>query len=44
MGSMLSFSFHDPDGAWHEVMWIKPHVQVEEGFKRPPEWRMIDLD
>jgi hypothetical protein len=44
MGSMLSFSFHDPDGAWHEVMWIKPHVQVEEGFKRPPEWKMIDLD
>jgi hypothetical protein len=24
MGTMLSFSFHDPAGGWHEVMWVKP--------------------
>jgi catechol 2,3-dioxygenase-like lactoylglutathione lyase family enzyme len=43
MGSMWSFSFHDPDGAWHEVMWQKPGVPVEEGFE-VADWRMIDLD
>jgi catechol 2,3-dioxygenase-like lactoylglutathione lyase family enzyme len=44
MGSMLSFSFHDPDGGWHEVMWVKPGVPSEEGLKRPGEWKMIELD
>jgi catechol 2,3-dioxygenase-like lactoylglutathione lyase family enzyme len=44
MGSMLSFSFHDPDGGWHEVMWIKPGVPFEEGLKPPPEWKMIEPD
>jgi hypothetical protein len=44
MGSMLSFSFHDPDGGWHEVMWAKPGVPSGEGLKRPGEWEMIDLD
>jgi catechol 2,3-dioxygenase-like lactoylglutathione lyase family enzyme len=44
MGSMLSFSFHDPDGGWHEVMWVKPGVPVAEGLKRPGEWNMIELD
>jgi catechol 2,3-dioxygenase-like lactoylglutathione lyase family enzyme len=42
MGSLLSFSFHDPDDAWHEVIWVKPDAG-EEGFKRPSEWTMIDL-
>jgi catechol 2,3-dioxygenase-like lactoylglutathione lyase family enzyme len=44
MGSMLSISFHDPDGAWHEVMWVKPDVSPEDGFKGPGEWAMIELD
>ena len=44
MGSMLSFSFHDPDGGWHEVMWVKPGVSTEEGFMHPAGWKMIELD
>jgi catechol 2,3-dioxygenase-like lactoylglutathione lyase family enzyme len=44
MGSMLSFSFHDPDGGWHEVMWVKPDAPFEEGPKPPGEWKMIELD
>jgi catechol 2,3-dioxygenase-like lactoylglutathione lyase family enzyme len=43
MGSMLSFSFYDPDGAWHEIMWNKPGVPVEPPVP-PSEWQMIDLD
>jgi catechol 2,3-dioxygenase-like lactoylglutathione lyase family enzyme len=43
MGSMLSFSFYDPDGAWHEVMWQKPGVPLEQSF-RLAEWQMIDMD
>jgi catechol 2,3-dioxygenase-like lactoylglutathione lyase family enzyme len=43
MGSMLSFSFFDPDGAWHEVMWAKPGVPIEDGFKAA-DWKMIDLE
>jgi catechol 2,3-dioxygenase-like lactoylglutathione lyase family enzyme len=43
MGTMLSFSFYDPDGAWHEIMWNKP--DAEEAYPlSPPEWRMIDMD
>jgi catechol 2,3-dioxygenase-like lactoylglutathione lyase family enzyme len=44
MGSMLSFSFHDPDGGWHEVMWVKPEVPVEQTFTHPADWKMIELD
>ena len=36
MGSVLSISFHDPDDAWHEVIWVKPGAD-EAGFRRPPE-------
>jgi catechol 2,3-dioxygenase-like lactoylglutathione lyase family enzyme len=43
MGSMLSFSFTDPDGAWHEVMWVKPGVPLEQGF-RVADWKMIELE
>jgi catechol 2,3-dioxygenase-like lactoylglutathione lyase family enzyme len=42
MGTMLSFSFHDPDGGWHEVMWVKPDAEGQ-GLKGPVEWEMIDL-
>jgi catechol 2,3-dioxygenase-like lactoylglutathione lyase family enzyme len=44
MGAVLSFSFHDPDDAWHEVIWVKPGIGFLEGFKRPDEWEMIELD
>jgi catechol 2,3-dioxygenase-like lactoylglutathione lyase family enzyme len=44
MGSMWSFSFFDPDDAWHEVMWVKPGVPLEAGHMGPSEWVMIDLD
>jgi catechol 2,3-dioxygenase-like lactoylglutathione lyase family enzyme len=44
MGSMLSFSFYDPDGAWHEVMWEKPGAAPADGLERPSDWKMIDLD
>ena len=43
MGSMLSFSFYDPDGAWHEVMWARPGIPIEQ-TRRPDDWEMIDLD
>jgi catechol 2,3-dioxygenase-like lactoylglutathione lyase family enzyme len=43
MGSMLSISFHDPDGGWHEVMWVKPEA-AGEAPRSPEHWRMIDLD
>jgi catechol 2,3-dioxygenase-like lactoylglutathione lyase family enzyme len=34
--AMLSFSFHDPDDGWHEVMWVKPDG-AEEGSLTVPE-------
>lgn len=40
-GSVWSLSFHDPDGAWHEIMWMGPGASFDE-IKRPPEWEMID--
>jgi catechol 2,3-dioxygenase-like lactoylglutathione lyase family enzyme len=43
MGSMLSFSFHDPDDGWHEIMWVKPG-RAGEPPSGPPNWNMIDLD
>jgi catechol 2,3-dioxygenase-like lactoylglutathione lyase family enzyme len=44
MGAMLSFSFHDPDNGWHEVIWVKPGARLEDRLERPEAWRMIDLD
>ena len=43
MGSLLIFSFRDPDGGRHEVVWKKPGVPVEQGLRRA-EWRMVALD
>jgi catechol 2,3-dioxygenase-like lactoylglutathione lyase family enzyme len=42
-GSVWSFSFHDPDGAWSEVMWVGAGGGFED-IGSPPEWNMIDLD
>lgn len=43
MGSALSFSFHDPDGGWHEIMWQRPGVPVEQGLK-VADWKLIEGD
>ncbi len=42
MGSLLSFSFTDPDGGQHEVIWVKPGVPVESGLRRA-EWRTVEM-
>ena len=34
MGALLIFSFTDPDGGVHEVVWMKPDVPVETTLKR----------
>lgn len=44
MGAMLSFTLHDPDDAWVEVMWLKPGLRFEDAPTGPAEWKMIDLD
>jgi catechol 2,3-dioxygenase-like lactoylglutathione lyase family enzyme len=44
MGALLSFSFHDPDDGWHEVIWVKSDTTSEDRLKRPSEWEMIELD
>lgn len=44
MGGMWSFSFYDPDGGWHEVMWVKPGAPFDGGHTPPREWEMIDPD
>ena len=41
-GSVWSFSFHDPDGTWHEVMWMGSGARFDD-IESPPEWEMIDL-
>ena len=42
MGSMLLFSFLDPDEGRHEVVWKKPGVPVETGL-RHAEWKTVEL-
>jgi catechol 2,3-dioxygenase-like lactoylglutathione lyase family enzyme len=41
MGSLLNFGFRDPDGAGHEVVWVKPGVPVAQGIRRA-EWTTVD--
>ncbi|HXV98331.1 MAG TPA: VOC family protein [Anaerolineae bacterium] len=43
MGSLLLFSFNDPDGGQHEVVWKKSGVPVEAGLK-VANWKTIELD
>jgi catechol 2,3-dioxygenase-like lactoylglutathione lyase family enzyme len=43
MGSLLNFTFTDPDGASHEVVWVKPGVPVEEGIRRQ-DWKTVAMD
>jgi catechol 2,3-dioxygenase-like lactoylglutathione lyase family enzyme len=42
MGSMLIFSFLDPDKGRHEVVWRKPGVPAEAGLRRV-EWKTVEL-
>jgi catechol 2,3-dioxygenase-like lactoylglutathione lyase family enzyme len=42
MGSMLLFSFLDPDEGRHEVVWRKPGVPAEAGLRRV-EWKTVEL-
>ena len=42
MGSLLNFGFTDPDGASHEVVWVKPGVPVESGLRRA-EWSSFEM-
>ena len=42
MGSMLIFSFLDPDEGRHEVVWRKPGVPAEAGLRRV-EWKTVEL-
>jgi hypothetical protein len=44
MGAMLSFTLHDPDDAWVEVVWLKPGMRFEDAPTGPADWKMIDLD
>jgi catechol 2,3-dioxygenase-like lactoylglutathione lyase family enzyme len=43
MGSLLHFSFTDPDGGRHEVIWVKPGVPVALGLARA-EWKTVELE
>jgi catechol 2,3-dioxygenase-like lactoylglutathione lyase family enzyme len=43
MGSLLIFSFNDPDAGRHEVVWKKPGVPVETGLRRA-EWKTVAMD
>jgi catechol 2,3-dioxygenase-like lactoylglutathione lyase family enzyme len=42
MGSLLIFTFTDPDGGVHEVVWIKPGVAVAATLKRA-DWTTVEL-
>jgi catechol 2,3-dioxygenase-like lactoylglutathione lyase family enzyme len=43
MGSLLIFTFTDPDGGVHEVVWMKPGVPVEATLKRA-NWTTVELE
>jgi catechol 2,3-dioxygenase-like lactoylglutathione lyase family enzyme len=43
MGSLLIFTFADPDGGMQEVVWVKPGVPVEQGIRRA-DWTVVEMD
>lgn len=43
IGAILSFSFTDPDGAGHEVIWTKPGVPFDHSLPRL-EWTTVAID
>lgn len=42
MGPFLSFDFTDPDGAGHEVMWVKPGTSPRD-TRRRADWTSIEM-
>jgi catechol 2,3-dioxygenase-like lactoylglutathione lyase family enzyme len=42
MGSILLFSFNDPDKGRHEVVWMKPGVPSESMLKRA-DWTTVEM-
>lgn len=43
MGSILTFSFTDPDGGWSEVVWAKPGIPAGLGSERA-NWKTVEMD
>jgi catechol 2,3-dioxygenase-like lactoylglutathione lyase family enzyme len=43
MGSLLLFTFTDPDGASHEFVWVKPGIPIEQGVRRA-EWKSVAME
>lgn len=43
MGHLLLFGFTDPDGAQHEVVWIRPDVPIDQALPRA-EWKTVEMD
>ncbi len=43
MGSLLLFSFDDPDGGYHEVAWNKPGVPLGAGSERA-NWKTVEMN
>lgn len=43
MGSLLIFTFTDPDGGVHEVVWMKQAVSVQATLKRS-DWTTVEVD
>ncbi len=43
MGSLLQFSFDDPDGGRHEVAWNKPGVPLGAGSERV-NWKTVEMN
>jgi catechol 2,3-dioxygenase-like lactoylglutathione lyase family enzyme len=42
MGSLLLFTYLDPDGAAHEVAWNKPGVPISAALPRA-EWTRVEI-
>jgi hypothetical protein len=43
MGSLLIFTFKDPDGGAHEVVWMKPDMPVGATLKRV-DWTSVTME
>jgi catechol 2,3-dioxygenase-like lactoylglutathione lyase family enzyme len=43
MGSLLIFTFTDPDGGVHEVVWMKPGISIGATSNRA-NWTTLELD
>jgi catechol 2,3-dioxygenase-like lactoylglutathione lyase family enzyme len=43
MGSLLIFTFNDPDGGAHEVVWMKPNTPVSATLRRS-DWTSVAME